>query len=332
MRNVLPVILFILIILLIPLSAVSERQGEKISVSIAYAGAPEANIYNLLVENYGFFAKNGLNVTPHYYTTSKETAETVVTGGADFGVVNSFAVASLLSEGEKPVILTSLLRIDNIYYITVNQSKGISTPGDLRGKRIGLVTGDFWEYYLDKFMVLNGEDISSVTLVPFTREEEIIQKMKSGEIDAGLMIYQSASALCIQEPEKYQMWSVNNFENNYMLLICSPDMRIKNPETIEKVIKAYSDSWDWYNTNSEKVQSEIGKGNGLSEEQLEDLVSGLTPEVSLTQGLLSTLESQSRYLHKTGTGATAETPDYLKIIDFTFLDMVSPQGDTIIHD
>jgi NitT/TauT family transport system substrate-binding protein len=332
MNKYLPVIFSFFIILLMPLSVASDEQGEVTPITVAYTGAPEANVYNLLVENYGFYAKNGLKATPFYYPTAKETAEKVVSKEMDFGVVHSYAVASILNEGKKPVIVSSLLRIDEIYYITVNQMAGISTPADLKGKRIGLVPGNHWEYYLDKFLVLNGESLDSVILVPFANEEIIVQKLKAGEIDAGLMLYQYASAMCARDPQLYTMWSVNNYENNYMLLICSQEMVQNDPETIEKVLKAFVDSWDWYAANSERVQKEIGQNSGLTPEQLQNLVGGLTPEVSLTQGLLNTLESQSRYLLNTGTGSSMETPDYLEIIDFSFLDKVSPEGDTIIHD
>ncbi len=320
-----------IILLFIPLTAMGEEQNLVTPITIGYSGAPEANVYNSMVEYYGFFEKNGLKVTPSYFPTAKETADTVMDGENDFGMVNSYSVARLLNEGKKPVILTSLLRIDEIYYITVNTNVGIATPADLQGKRIGIVPGDSWEYYLDKYMVLNGEDISSVSLVPFKNEEEVIQYLNEGKIDAGLTIYQYASALCAQQPEKFQMWSVNNFEDNYMLLISNQDTIAKKPDAVKNLIKAYADTWDYTNANMDKVQQDAVERTGLSQKQMQDLVTGLTPEISLTQGLLSTMEAQSRYLVKNGNGSSFETPDYLKSINFTFLDMVSPEGDTIIH-
>lgn len=324
-------ILFAVVTMILCPFSGAEGQAERKPISIAYSGAPETNIYNSLVENFGFFAKNGLNVTPSYYSTSREPAELVIRGDKDFGVVNSYSVASMLNDGKDPVILTSILRIEDIYYITVNQKAGIVTPRDLKGKRIGLVSGDSWEYYLDKYLTLNGGDISTVTLVPFPDEETVIKKLKAGEIDAGLTLYQYASTLSSKEPETYQMWSVNNFENNYILLISNRDYISKNPEVTENLIKAFVESWDLYNSDPDRVKREIGGESDMTEKQMDELVSGLTTEVTLSQGLLNTMESQSRYLLNSGTGTITETPDYLKVIDFSFLDKVSPKGDTIIH-
>jgi ABC-type nitrate/sulfonate/bicarbonate transport system substrate-binding protein len=190
---------------------------------------------------------------------------------------------------------------------------------------------DSWEYFLDKYLILNGEDISSVTLVPLADEETVIAKLKTGEIDAGLTIYQYASFLTTSKPDTYQMWSVNNFENNYMLLISNKEMVQKNPDAVKKLLKAFIETWDYYNANTKKVQEEFGGDSGLSVKQMEDLVSGLTPEVSLTQGLLNTLEAQSRYLLDIGSGTITNTPNYLEIIDFSFLHDIEPKKCTIIH-
>lgn len=324
-------IIICLCILLV--SGISTAAGtqDKTQVTIAYVGSPETNIFNTLVDTYGFFEKNGLIVTPSYYPSGQQAGEMVVSGGVDFAMVNTFTVAKLLNTGEKPVILTSLLRIDEIYFLTANKKAGILSPEDLTGRKIGFVPGDSWEYYFEKYMALNGEEISSVTMVPLDNEQQVVEKLKTGEIDAGLMLYQYASALCTREPEIFDMWSVNNYENNYMLLISNPSVVSTNPEGVRNLIKAYDDAWSWFNTDTDRVKQEIGGGGGLTEEQMEDLISGLTPEVSLTQGLLSTLESQSRYLLKTGEGTITDTPDYLDIIDFSFLHDVSPSRCTIIH-
>ncbi|HWQ67222.1 MAG TPA: ABC transporter substrate-binding protein [Methanospirillum sp.] len=331
MRNYVILILFAFVTLLFTPISFAEGQSESRSITIAYSGAPETNIYNALIENFGYFTKNHLKVTPSYYPTSKEAAELVISGDKDFGVVNSYTVARMLNEGKNPVILTSVLRIDEIYYITVNQKTGITSPGDLKGKRIGLVPDDSWEYFLDKFLTLNGGDISTVTLVPLPNQKNVIEKLTVGEIDAGLTLYQDASGLTANESDTYQMWSVNNFENNYILLISNKDFITKNPEVVKNVIKAFVESWDTFNSDPGRVKQEIGKKSGLTEKQMDELVSGLTPEVTLTQGLLNIMETQSRYLLNSGTGTITETPDYLNVIDFTFLDAVSPMGDTIIH-
>lgn len=322
---------FAKIALTIALFLVSTGLADEVaSISIAYEGPPTTNFYNSVMEDGGFFAKNGLTVTPDYSSTSKEAAENAINGGTDFAVVSTFAVADMINSGLNPVILTSVIRYDDMYYIVVNQKAGIITPKDLAGKRIGLVTGD-WEYYLEQYMILNDIDKSSITIVPLTTDE-IIPALKADEIDAGLVLYHVGTSVVKEEPLKYQMWSVNNHENFYLILICNQKIIADNPAAVKKLIKAFIDSGEWYNANLDQAKQMIESKGGIRSEQAQDMLTGIYPEVSLTQGLLSTLEAQSRYLMKKENSAIAETPNYLSIIDFTFLDSLNPEGDTIIHN
>lgn len=316
-------VLFCFIILVTVVSGTTD-------ITIAYEGSPTQNYLNTAIEETGFYEKAGLTVTPEFYDTPKEAAMSVINGQSDFAIVTSYAIAEVVSEGYQPVILTSVFRLDAVNYIIVDQNAGISNPEDLNGKRIGYDPNGFWGYYLDQFLTLNSIDPSSLTLVPIP-SKEIVPELRAGTIDAGVIIYQSADELRKDDPSRYEVWPVNNNENLYLVLICNPEMK-KNPEVIRKLIGSLMEFGDYINGNFDQMKQLIGSKSGVDSDTAQDLISGVSTEISLTYSLLSVLESQSRYIIGLGNASITQTPDYLQIIDFSYLDEMNPQGVTIIHE
>lgn len=324
------VIFFGMLFLLLQSVVAADEDTDLVPVTIAFEGSPTQNYLNTVIDEFGFYEKNGLTVTPKYYDTANEAAMSVINGENDFAIVNTYSIAEVVSEGFKPVILSSVFRVDGVNFIIVDKNAGIVTVQDLAGKRIGIDQNSFWGYYLDQFLLLNGIDRSSVEIVP-VKSSEIVQKLKDGEIDGGAVIYQTAAEIRKDEPLRYQMWSVNNNENFYLALICSGEMT-RNPVVIKQLIQSLMDFRDYINKNFEQMQELIGSKSGVDVEAARDLISGVSPEISLTYGLISVLESQSRYIIDHGFGNSTETPDYLQLIDFTYLDEMTPEGITIIHN
>lgn len=308
-------------------SAISDEEGGINSISLAFIGSPSDNFFNEVMDSGSFYAKNGLAVHAIFFNSGTEAIDSVLNGSTDFAVTNSYSVAQVLKKNKKPVILSSVVRIDGIYYMVIDRRSGIEVPSHLNGKQIGLEPVDDWKFYLEKFLTINDVDNSSITY-HYLQPEEILQGLNNGEIDAGLLSYSDASAFCSKNPDRYKLWSINDQDNFYQVLIGNTDLINDHPQVVTKILNSFVDLGKWYNGNIESVEYMITTKMNLPREKVHELMSGISPEVSLTQGLLSTLEEQSRYLN----GNEGKTPDYIHLINFSFLDSVYPEGDTIIHE
>ena len=324
-------IIVISIYLSISLVSANVPPKDLIPVTISYDGTPDSNFLFPFMESIGVFEKNGLNVTGVYSQTAKETTDKLFSGEAGFSVLNTYSVADAAVNGGDPIILTSVLKVENLYFLVVNNKAGINAPKDLIGKRIGLITGDYWEYYLNRFLILNDIDPASVTKVPLALDETIAD-LNAGQIDAGVMMWAPALKLTSKEPERFQMWSIINNENFYGLLICNRDIRDNHPEIVEKVIRSHIDAADWYNNNREQSITLISEKTGLYRIQLKVMLNGIPGEINLRQSLLNSLQDQTNYIISQNKGSNRESPEYLDLMDFSFLDRILPGSVTIIHE
>ena len=61
--------------------------------------------------------------------------------------------------------------------------KGITNVGDIRGKKIGIPMGTINEFYLGRFLELNGMSLSDGTLV-YQSPGQAVDAMTDGSVDA----------------------------------------------------------------------------------------------------------------------------------------------------
>jgi len=73
-------------------------------------------------------------------------------------------------------VQTSISKVANDIQVIALRDQGISLPGDLKGKRIGVFRGSNAEFFLGRFLLLNGlslEDVNIVNLSPLAMAEAL---------------------------------------------------------------------------------------------------------------------------------------------------------------
>lgn len=68
-------------------------------------------------------------------------------------------------------------------YIIRRKDRGIAKISDLKGKKIGVARQTITEFYLGRFLALNGMNIRDVTLVD-VKPAQFVNAITSGEVDA----------------------------------------------------------------------------------------------------------------------------------------------------
>src|SRR5208283_760536 len=170
MRKYIIVSLIIIAIVLLGLGVMWKNMNS--SSSNAGAQAPitigdtpyEYSGLIYIAENKGFFSENGLNITDRDYSSGPETIRGLLDNETNIGLASEYAFVQNQFGNENLQIIGTIDTYNEIYIIG-RRDKGIENVSDLKGKIIGTTLGGSGEFYLGRFLELNGLTIKDVILV-----------------------------------------------------------------------------------------------------------------------------------------------------------------------
>lgn len=181
------------------------RQQEKTEVPVggpvqkivlgAYAGAYGFLPY--IAQEFGFFKKNGVEVDFQEYPLGLEATNALLHNKVDIATAADFVVTSHAWNHPDLRILATIAK-SNTNEILALRDKGILTPSDLKGKRIGVTFKTKGEFFLGRFLIYNQLSLGDVNLINMS-PHEITEALIKGDIDAA----------SIWEPY------LDNIKNNY---------------------------------------------------------------------------------------------------------------------
>ena len=133
--------------------------------SINFGAIPSGSaILIYIAQERGFFSDNGILVRVKDYPTGVETTAALIKGEVDIAWAAEFPLVHRAFSKERISIIASLSRFSD-QYLYGRKDRGIEKLWDLKGKTIGIPRNTIVEFYLARFLDLNGMDISDISLV-----------------------------------------------------------------------------------------------------------------------------------------------------------------------
>ena len=120
-------------------AAEAKDTGDLKTVSIQIDGSAVpyyAPLY--LAQENGYFAEEGLNVE-FYYAAAADIVKNVAAGNVEFGFPNADAVVAAKAQGI-PVKVVHTTYQEGLGAIIFGSDSGISTPADLKGKKVAVTS------------------------------------------------------------------------------------------------------------------------------------------------------------------------------------------------
>ncbi|HEY7164523.1 MAG TPA: ABC transporter substrate-binding protein [Candidatus Binatia bacterium] len=154
------------------------------SLRIAYSSVNPHALLVSMAEKRGLYAKYGLSSTIIYVSGGSTVIQAMVSGDIDLGQLTG-----------APGVTANLRGADIVYIAMTDDRMGyqlatrrdVKTPGDLRGKRVGISrfgsSADFGTRVLLKRVGLDPKDVS---ILQIGNEAERLAALKSGNIDASV--------------------------------------------------------------------------------------------------------------------------------------------------
>lgn len=294
--------------------------------SVEYAGSCPI----LVARRRGYFEDEGLSVAIQSYTTGKDALDAALRGQADLGTCAESPIVFAVMNGQPVAVIATLFVAERDYGIVGRRDRGIVTPSDLKGMRIGVTLNTAGHFVLDAFLnryKLSTSDVEVRDLKP----EEFAAAMARGDIDAVSTWEPFLRALREQLGANASAFSVEDVYDSLFNISGTQDYVAKHPKTIEKVLRALIRGSQYCERAPDAASEIVAMTVKTDTQKLKDLWPSYRFTVTLDQGLLLALEDQTRWVIKNKLAKRTDMPNYLNHVYLNGLQVVAPESVTVIY-
>lgn len=295
---------------LVALGAFNAHADE---IVMAVARTP-SSLPLFVAEAEGYFSAEGQTVRLLDCPTGRRCLQHLLDADAQLATVADTPLVFASFSRADFVILASFAKSSRDTKIIVRKSSGIAAPGDLAGKRIGVVIGTSGHYFLDSFLLYHGVDNRSVQVIG-QRIDDLIPAIEKHEVDAVAAFepgaYRAVRALgadasVLRAPRIY----TTTFN-----LVAGRGFEGKRDADLVKILRAIDRAERFIRAEPQKAQAILRKKLELDQAFIDWVWSDLDYALTLDQSLLQTLESEARWALREGHANGKKPPDYLDYID-----------------
>src|SRR3989338_1237354 len=306
---------------------------EKITVGVEKSLLP-ALVW--IAEDNGYFTENGVEATIKEYDSGRAALTSMLNPPAGGGGLDMVTVA------QTPVMFNSFDRSDfaivsaivssyNEITVLARRDRGITKPGDLRGKKVGMTKGSSGQYFLDLFLSNNNLQLSEVEKVDLPTSQ-LVSNLTTGSVDA----------ISTWNPHLYNAQKVLGGES-----IIFPTKKIlrvdfyfvpnknflqNHSEAITRFLQALTQAEDFIKNNEDESVDIVAKRLGLDSAFVVSVWDDYQFGLFLDQTIIQTLEEEAEWAIQNkltdsprGEASKTEVPNYLDYISVDALEKVAPE-------
>ncbi len=196
----------------------------------------------------GYFKKNGLDVEFKFFSAAAPMAVAIASGDIDFGVTaitgglinlankNAVKIIGGALHEEKGIDGSAILASAKAY------EAGLTSPAKLGGHSFGITqTGSSFHYMAGRIAAKEGIPMSQIRLKPLMKVGAIIGALKTGQIDAWVIVPHIAKALAKSGKVKIIGW-VNDYAPDYQVTTVTTSVKnvTQNKDMVKRFLKAFA--------------------------------------------------------------------------------------------
>jgi NitT/TauT family transport system substrate-binding protein len=300
------------------------------AVTVAYSPF-ESTALLWIAEDQQFLRRNGLDITLRKYDSGVGALDALVNGEADIAVgANEFPLVGRALQKEKIRTIGSIAKSEFIYLVGRKDS-GIQQVSDLKGKRVGTTLRTIAQFYLGRFLELNGMSFDDITLVEVKTPEEWVNAVVNGDIDAVVTAQPYANAARDRLGANAVVWSAQSSQTLQTQVISTEEWITKHPELVNRLLKSLALAEEYAIRNPAEAKAIVQKRLDLDAAYMETVWSQNQFSLSLDQSLVAAMEDEARWMIANGLTSETEVPNFLDYIYMDGLQAVKPEAVNIIR-
>jgi len=274
----------------------------------------------------GYFAAEGLEVKVIPCVNGRRCLKHLTDGEAQIATAADTPIVFALHAGHRFDVVASFGTTVHDTTLVARADRGIRTPADLAGKRLGVVRGTSAHYFANVFLLINGVPRDAVNVV-FIDPNAGIDPLLRGDIDA-------AALYSPQGPQAVQQLGAKGLVLKTLLpyalmvnLVAQPGL---SQDSLLRVLRATRRGVDLLNSQPARAQALLAARWQTDAKTAAERLDGYDFRLGLSQNLLSTLEAESRWAVREDLVDRGGKPDFLEIMRVEPLRALDPRAVTLI--
>ncbi|MQA85107.1 MAG: PhnD/SsuA/transferrin family substrate-binding protein [Streptosporangiales bacterium] len=262
-----------------------EQGAGKVDVTIGLVPVATVSPIYLGIEK-GFFAQEGLNVTPRISSGGAEVVPSVISGDADVGFSNSVSLLLAGAKGLPIRILNSAsgeapdgAKPEEIQAkLFTAKDSSIRSAKDLKGKTVAVNTLDnIAEITARRALEKQGADLDRIKFMEVDFPE-MLTSLEAGQVDAAFLVEPFESQAterghhAVASPYYDTMPGLAT--TNYFV---SEEYAKKNPEVVDRIARAINRSQRYAAEHPDEARAMLPKYTEIPKELIPDISFGAFP-------------------------------------------------------
>ncbi|MFG6488208.1 ABC transporter substrate-binding protein [Roseateles sp. BYS78W] len=274
----------------------------------------------------GYFAAEGLDVKVIPCVNGRRCLKHLTDGDAQVATVADTPIVFALHAGHRFDIVASFGTTVHDTALVARADRGIRTPADLAGKRLGVVRGTSAHYFANVFLLINGVPRDAVNIV-FIDPNAGIDPLLRGDIDAAAL-YRPYGPQAVQQLGAKGLVLKTLLPYALMVnLVAQPGL---SQDSLLRVLRAARRGVDLLNSQPARAQALLAARWRTDTKTAAERLDGYEFRLVLSQNLLSTLEAESRWAVREDLVERGGKPDFLEIMRVEPLRALDPRAVTLI--
>jgi len=331
LRIVVLAIVLVLVIILSSffyLSSLQNSGGQLDSIDVAYSPFESLALF-WVAQDQGFFSQNSLNVTVHKYDSGAGALGGVINGEADIAVGTTEFPLTIGVLNQESIKTMAVISKSNFIYLVGRADRGINAVSDLNGKTIGTTFGTIADYYLGRFLVLNGINPEDVTLVDLRTPTDWINAVVNGSIDAVSTAQPYAKSAKDGLGDNAVIWSINSNQPQYTQAIANSEWIEEHPDLCTRFLRSLNQAEGFVINKPSDAKMIVKQQMNFTDTYIQTVWSQNQYSLSLDPSLILAMENEARWLINNNLGNQTAVPNFLNYIYLDGLVSVKPESVTI---
>lgn len=192
--------------------------------------------------------------------------ESFASGGQDIGLLGDSAAIIPKAAGQDTRIIGIAASGPQALAIVVGKKFPITSPLELKGKRVSVAKGSYAHHLLVLVLKNNGLTTDDIQLINMTQGDTATALAK-GDVDAGVL-WEPLITKLVDAGTAKVLVDGTGIKNGLLVSVVTSKFATNNPELVKAYLKAYQRGAEFIKTNPQEAASLIADEVKLSPEQL----------------------------------------------------------------